>query len=114
MNEPAFIFFAKNSQLAHCGHIGKISLFMMRLAIIRYGQGGTINDHIRLNLLKKTLNVRFIPYICFNETIFPCIIRKNIRMQRAPRYLILCMNRQIIQYLASGESIGADNQYLLH
>ena len=71
MNEPAFIFLAKNSQLAHCGHIGKISLFMMRLAIIRHGQGGTINDHIRLNLLKKTLNVRFIPYICFMKRYFP-------------------------------------------
>ena len=70
-----------------------VSFFMMRFAIVRHGQSGAINDYIGLNLFEEMTNVRFIPYICFNETIFPCIIRKNIRMQRAPRYLILCMNR---------------------
>ena len=42
---------------------------MMRFAIVRHGQSGAINDYIGLNLFEEMPNVRFIPYICFDETI---------------------------------------------
>lgn len=57
---------------------------MMRFAIVRHGQSGAINDYIGLNLFEEMPNVRFIPYICFDETIILRVIGKNIRMQGQP------------------------------
>ena len=70
-----------------------VSFFMMRFAIVRHGQSGAINDYIGLNLFEEMPNVRFIPYICFDETIILRVIGKNIRMQGAARQLVLFTSR---------------------
>ena len=79
--------------MAYCGNIGKIGFFMMRFAIVRHGQSGAINDYIGLNLFEEMPNVRFIPYICFDETLILRVIGKNIRMQGAARQLVLFTSR---------------------
>ena len=86
----------------------------MRFEIIGDGLGGTVDDYIGLYVFKKLLYDCFIPYICGDEMIVASILRKDIRMQGTSCYLILCLARQVIQYLASGESIGTDNYYILH
>lgn len=99
MDETAFVSLTEMCQLLYCRNIGKISFFVVRLAIIGDGQGRTVDDYIGMNSFEKVFHSRRVPYISFNEMIASGLVRswKNIRVQGASGDVILFMSQQIIQ-----------------